>query len=60
MVMKESPFATIDDFFFHGSVAANMVHLNKDNDNEQESKESLHVFSSSGKGIKFFLKNSHG
>jgi hypothetical protein len=54
MVMKESPFATIDYFFFHGSVAANMVHLNKDNDNEQESKESLHVFSSSGKGIKFF------
>ncbi len=51
MVKKEYPTATIDDFFPHGSVVANMVHLDKYNDNEQESKESLHVFSSSGKGI---------
>jgi len=51
MVMKESFVVAIDDFFSHGSIIANMVHVNKDNDNEQDSKESRCVFNLSGKAI---------
>jgi hypothetical protein len=52
MVMKKSHVATIDQFFFHGWVVANMVYLDRNNDNERESKESLHVFKLNGEGIK--------